>query len=853
MIKKLFLTLFLSLSLVCNSFAQEKKRIFPERGIINFLGMDDTSSAPIIQDGRAADIQNIVLSLSGEAQRKNGYSYFTLLDTPEPGDNFEAVTSIYELYKSNGTRTKIASCGDKIFSFVSDTKTALSNPVITEGQDYQFVWITALDYAIGTNFQNKPLKTNGSIISFLSFSGLTNPITKAKCVIWWKNYLIFGNTVENSVDRTTRIRWSNVGTIETYSDDDFIDIATYGGQVIEGFGILRDELYVFLTDSIYKASLVGGNELLVITKVSDRIGAIAKNSIKNIELNRTEGLIFLSRDSTINFLDGVNIIEVSTLISDLMNDLKTSRLPYAVGVNDQFNGHYYLAVTDGTNPVITTTNNLLLDYFYSIGEWSKYSDVYANAIGIANDSDNVPQVYFGNYKSFIYQLNDSSLNSNVGGRIGTISTTYEKMIVDSDTASGLSILYDEDLSDYTTLLMHFEGINGSTVFVDEARNIITTNGNTQIDTAQYKIGAASGLFDGTADYLIIPDHDDWNFGTGNFTIETWFKTTTVSADQWIYYHGENPYETYVPVVYAWFNSDNRIYFQATNSGGTILARYSTGADVLSANTWYSIAFVRSGSNFYIFINGVSQSLTEYTAISTNSLPDVAANLYIGTTFSGGLSFAGMNGWFDEFRISKGIARWTANYTPSTSAYSNADIASKFLGGTIKIITGAGTNEERIICNTTSSGIVVTDSTTATGGSVYNVGDIDAYYVTKWYDCGDPSIRKNFTDLFLWTAKQATVTMELAYATDENSSIQTKTLSDYTNNSLWGVTIESADKTATGTTVSSTQTWAGEDLSFTKVPLDVSGRFIKLKFSEDDIDKQMNLVGYSLVYEPLDVY
>lgn len=78
---------------------------------------------------------------------------------------------------------------------------------------------------------------------------------------------------------------------------------------------------------------------------------------------------------------------------------------------------------------------------------------------------------------------------------------------------------------YTKLLLHCDGTDGSTTFSDNGvtGHTVTANGNAQIDTAQSKFGNASGLFDGTGDYLTIPDHADWNFGTGNFTIDAWIR------------------------------------------------------------------------------------------------------------------------------------------------------------------------------------------------------------------------------------------------------------------------------------------------------------------------------------------
>src|SRR3972149_9214360 len=67
------------------------------------------------------------------------------------------------------------------------------------------------------------------------------------------------------------------------------------------------------------------------------------------------------------------------------------------------------------------------------------------------------------------------------------------------------------IDSYTKLLLHMDGANGSTTFTDEMGQAVTANGNAQISTAQSKFGGASGLFDGTGDYLSVPASADWDF------------------------------------------------------------------------------------------------------------------------------------------------------------------------------------------------------------------------------------------------------------------------------------------------------------------------------------------------------
>lgn len=823
--KKLLLFL-----LLCNltTLGYSETRAYPEQGIIPYLGLDDTSDPLMAKDNRASAIQNITLNLDGTAQKRYGYSRKNgTLDTNDISDTFEAVTGLYELRRSNGTNNLIATCANKIFYDNSGTWTNITGgntTLITEGQDYQWSWITALDYAIGTNGTDPPICWNGSgVATPLTISGLTNSLTKAKCITWWKNYLIFGNTTEAGINHTTRIRWSNVGTINTYTDVDFIDIATLGGQQIEGFGILYDNLFVFLTSSIYKVSLVGGDELFNVSKVSEGIGCIAKNSIQNILINNIENLIFLSKDATINQFNGVGITESSILIRGTLDNLKISRLPYAVSAVNQQTSHYYLSVT---NTNAATSNNLLLDFYYEVGEWSKHTGIEANAMAVANDSNSLPQVYFGNYKSFVYQLDDSNKQDDVYGFTGFFE---DKSTYDTATASGLDILYDTAFSFYDVLLLHCDGTDGSNIFTDEAGKTFTAYGNAQIDTAEKKFGSGSGLFDGAGDYLSASDHTDWNLGASSWSIDFWVYITDLSASSYIFRQqtdASNYFQCFI-------HSTGYISMGVWEGVWTFLAE-STAEDIV-ANTWYHIAIINNGTNVKIYKNG---TVTTGTATISTGVPNLTGNFFIGSDATSG----NLKGYIDEFRVGKGVARWTANFTSPISAYGNSGLVSVPIGSTLRIISGSGEDEERVVCDSTTSGIVVTNSTTAVSGQVseYDLGRINAFYTTKWNSLGSIK-RKNFQDLYLWTTKKSTATLNLYYAGDEVSTIQNINLNDYDNDSLWGTNIVSGE----------TVTWSGEELSLSKLPLNISGRFIKTKFEEDDIGESMKLHSYNYFYEELD--
>jgi len=216
----------------------------------------------------------------------------------------------------------------------------------------------------------------------------------------------------------------------------------------------------------------------------------------------------------------------------------------------------------------------------------------------------------------------------------------------------------------TKLLLHMDGTDGSTTFTDSTGKTVTANGNAQIDTAQSKLGGASVLFDGDGDYLSLADSDDWNFGSGDFTVDFWVNF--------------NALDGYKPFIGQTIDAGNYCIFYLEHLGGNNYLRFAMGVGGVdkgnyvaplnvATGEWHHVAYVRSGTAFKIFLDGVSQTLTVITAIGANSTGDWATTLNIGYLSNVGY----LNGWLDEVRISKGVARWTADFTPPTSPYTAA--------------------------------------------------------------------------------------------------------------------------------------------------------------------------------------
>jgi len=196
-------------------------------------------------------------------------------------------------------------------------------------------------------------------------------------------------------------------------------------------------------------------------------------------------------------------------------------------------------------------------------------------------------------------------------------------------------------------------------------NVVTAGGNAQIDTAQYKIGSSSGLFDGTGDYLSIPDSADWDFGTGEFTIDFWvrFNALPSSGNSACLFSQLVDLNNYANLYVLNATGTYSLKFLIKSSSSTLVDM--SNVVTLSTNTWYHIEIDRSGNNFKMYLDGVQQG-ADVTASIT--YPNLAAPVIIGALNYTGYIDA-LNGWIDEFRISKGIARNSSTpFTPPSSAY-----------------------------------------------------------------------------------------------------------------------------------------------------------------------------------------
>ena len=168
----------------------------------------------------------------------------------------------------------------------------------------------------------------------------------------------------------------------------------------------------------------------------------------------------------------------------------------------------------------------------------------------------------------------------------------------------------------------------------------------------------SVLFDGTNQYLSLPNTGALNLGSNNFTIEAWVYPTSVSGNKNIFYINGNASSYSAICLYI---QNSKFAFLANQTGGyPWTLQIGEVGPTISSNTWYHVATTRSGNSFYVFVNGTLVSGAPYSlsgALFNGTINSIGYQAAIASYFTGYISNA---------RIINGTALYTASFTAPTS-------------------------------------------------------------------------------------------------------------------------------------------------------------------------------------------
>ena len=264
------------------------------------------------------------------------------------------------------------------------------------------------------------------------------------------------------------------------------------------------------------------------------------------------------------------------------------------------------------------------------------------------------------------------------------------------------------------LLLPFEGSNGDTTTTDSSNtnhSSFTFSGGAQVSSGASKMGSTSLYLDGAGDYLTLGANSNFAIASSSdFTFEVWFKTDTISA-----------MNSWARGIFTLDSGGGAFSIALDTTSGLRAGKSDSGSWSLSGvggsvgdNQWHHVALVRSSGTTHLYVDGTSAgSYSDTDSYSDNS---GSPRPLIGTRYN--TSNGNFKGYMDDLRLTVGVARYTSNFTPPTTAH----------------LTSAGDVNKHIVVNSDADGVAI-----GTGG-------INQARVAKaWlnYDGTTPSIRDSY--------------------------------------------------------------------------------------------------------------
>ena len=197
----------------------------------------------------------------------------------------------------------------------------------------------------------------------------------------------------------------------------------------------------------------------------------------------------------------------------------------------------------------------------------------------------------------------------------------------------------------TSLLL--KGTDAGIIDKAQSNKLLTLTGNTKSSTTQTKYLSSSMYFDGSGDNI----YTDVLTTAGDFTVEMWIR-----------FDGQIPNPAnQSPTFFVWGTTTFMLYATSTTGVLNMIGNGSgliSSSTAMTADTWHHVAFARQGSTGRLFLNGTLEGST--TSFSTN----LNARAVIGSEESLGYPF---KGYMSDVRITKGLARYTSNFTAPAAA------------------------------------------------------------------------------------------------------------------------------------------------------------------------------------------
>jgi len=233
--------------------------------------------------------------------------------------------------------------------------------------------------------------------------------------------------------------------------------------------------------------------------------------------------------------------------------------------------------------------------------------------------------------------------------IDVVSCINQTYVPTSDCYSTESLIDSE-----TKALCHFDGTDEDVDTVDssQSNHTFTFHDNAKIDSEKQKFGATSLKLGASSNVQILGTLSDWQFDTDDFTIEFFIN-------HWgLWGYGYNSYLLTNNFQISRANAGLSFYDLLHGNAGC-----TAPSDVLTLNTWHHVAFCMLSGVLSVYVDGIDVTASRTGTVDISS----STSMQLGQ-FTGDQNYGSVNGWMDELRISKGVCRYTTNFTPPTSQF-----------------------------------------------------------------------------------------------------------------------------------------------------------------------------------------
>tara|TARA_S200002703_G_scaffold27570_2_gene23581 strand:- start:143 stop:2704 length:2562 start_codon:yes stop_codon:yes gene_type:complete len=370
----------------------------------------------------------------------------------------------------------------------------------------------------------------------------------------------------------------------------------------------------------------------------------------------------IASDTSLQFGTGAFTVEYWMWNEDTNHINNSSYYPTQVHIGTYLQNNIAVRFVNDGDKFKATINSTTTDYTVSVPEqeWAH--------VAFTRDSSGDCRFFLNGTQIGSTFSNTETINPTAETRIGRENWTnneyFKGYLTDVRIVKGTAVYTSNftpptgrltAVTNTTLLACHLPYIaDGSTT-----GHAITVNGNTKTlpfapyDAQEYSAADHGGsiVFDGSGDYLATAADSSLTVGTGQFTLECWFK---VNADTQY---------TLLALMNGSTNVMNIFYYHTNDSIGIVDSGWVTGNtgsgtnhDIIDLNIWHHLALVRDATNMKLYVNGVERHSAANSTNYNNDRIWIGANQY-GNNLSGNIS---------DVRLVKGTAVYTSNFTPPTA-------------------------------------------------------------------------------------------------------------------------------------------------------------------------------------------